>query len=166
MDPLAIFFLSIFFLVFLWVFGRGVWRSASERRLLARLVATEGKELERREGQETETSTDSDGAIVTSATHVWEVRYEYIVADTTYLARATSNGTPPATVKKPSRLASGAGDDGKPLRRLTIYFDPTNPAMSRINTNPDDSGRNLIIFSMVILAVLLFSTLVLYLKSL
>lgn len=111
-----------------------------DQALIARLVPVKARVTDAGDVASTSTFTESDGTERLDVSY--EGRYQYVVGSKTYSGSASSSA--PVFAKHQM-----------PPNTIDVYYDRTNPAVSRLHLTPDDAGRNYIRFGMGVLAVAL-----------
>jgi hypothetical protein len=109
-----------------------------DQALRARLVPVKARVTDAGDVASISTFTQSDGTERQDETY--EGRYEYVVGSTTYAGSHSSS----------SRVFER---HQMPPNTIDAYYDRTNPAVSRLQLSPDDTGRNYIRFGVGVLAL-------------
>jgi hypothetical protein len=109
-----------------------------DQALIARLVPVKARVTDAGDVGSTSTFTLSDGTERQDVSY--EGRYEYVVGSKTYSGSHSSS----------SRVFER---HQMPPNTIDVYYDRTNPAVSRLQLSPDDTGRNYIRFGVGVLVV-------------
>jgi hypothetical protein len=111
-----------------------------DRVVIARLMPIRARVTDAGDVPSTSTFTESDGTQRLDVSY--EGKYEYVVGSTTHIG----------TVSLSSPVFA---QHQLPPNTIDAFYDPSNPAISRLSRSPDDAGSNYIRFGMVVLAVAL-----------
>ena len=128
-------------LLALFLFGRGLLLQIGERRRQGRLRPAPGRVTRQISQSAVFVSEDADGNRTERLDTEYVASYTYRVADRDYRGEAVG----PRPPFPPDQVSA---------RKITVYYDSANPAVSRISLAiPDNTGLHYMIFAAVVLAV-------------